>query len=252
MHHPATIYPLPPKRGLPTDFSAPPLPKRLCNFHRPRNLLSLPGELRNQIYRYVLLSDRSFPVQIQFAPLHTAFLRVNKQMYFEASDIFYCENTFRFPAALFAGPPIVWQIMNFYHLPLAKLQTIRSVVLDIPVCFLRGCLPIHRLIFIIQIYAATNNKLRDQVTQNLRRLINFLKAQNYSDLQVQLRFQYPWGEKTSEDHPESYWDPLDSVRCLVGRIKDFHVSVGLLHPVSLDPFVDWLVSIKHHGFLSPF
>lgn len=100
-----------------------------CRCH----FLNLPGEIRNQIYRFALLSERPFAVQLQFAPLDTALLRVNKQIYAEASTIFYHESVFRFPQPLFMGPPILEQLDNFYHLSLAKLRMIRNFILEVPV-----------------------------------------------------------------------------------------------------------------------
>ena len=95
--------------------------------------LELPGEIRNQIYRATLLSTRPFAVQLQFWPRDAALLRVNKQIYVEASSIFYHENMFRFPQPLFLGPPILCQLEMFYKLCPTKLQTLRNIMLDIPV-----------------------------------------------------------------------------------------------------------------------
>lgn len=96
--------------------------------------LSLPGEIRNNIYRYALVSPKTYTVKLQFPPSDTALLRVNRQIYCEASSIFYHENCFRFPQTLFVGGPILERLDRVYHLPPWKLQKMRNFVIDIPVC----------------------------------------------------------------------------------------------------------------------
>lgn len=101
-------------------------------------LLALPGEIRNRIYQFALVAARPFAVQLQWnRPLDTALLRVNRQIFDEAAGIFYAENTFRFPEALFVGAPILQQLQTLYRVSRAKLKMMRSVVLDVPVCFFR-------------------------------------------------------------------------------------------------------------------
>ena len=95
--------------------------------------LALPGEIRNRIYRYALVTSQPFAVQLQFAPLDTALLRVNKEVYAEASSIFYHENAFRFPQALFVGAEILPQLESFYRVSPSRLRTMRNFVLDVPV-----------------------------------------------------------------------------------------------------------------------
>jgi len=102
-------------------------------------LFVLPGETRNQIYRHVLLLDRPFAIQVQPGSRETALLRVNKQIYAEASSIFYHENTFRFPRLLFVGGPILVQLVGFHNLSLISLEMMRTFVLDIPVKNFPSC-----------------------------------------------------------------------------------------------------------------
>ena len=95
--------------------------------------LALPGEIRNKIYRYALVAPKPYAVKLQFAPLDTALLRVNKQIFSEASTIFYHESTFRIPEALFVGAPILRQLEGFYRVDGARLRALRRLVLDVPV-----------------------------------------------------------------------------------------------------------------------
>ena len=110
-----------------------PQPRNKCA--NERNILQLPGEVRNIIYHYALSFDLPFAVKIQFGgPRETALLRVNKQVHREATSIFYHENTFRFPQPLFVGPTqILKQLQGLYHLSATSLQTMRKLELDIPV-----------------------------------------------------------------------------------------------------------------------
>ena len=96
--------------------------------------LALPGEIRNRIYRFVLVAERPFTVQLQWSkPLETALLRVNKQVFEEASSIFYAENAFRFSEALFVGAPILQQLQTLYRISRPRLKMLRNIILDVPV-----------------------------------------------------------------------------------------------------------------------
>ena len=97
-------------------------------------LLALPGEIRNRIYRYVLVKQSPFSIKLQFFPLDAALLRVNKQVYREASGIFYHENVFRFREELFTGAPILRHLESFYRVPEGRLRSMRRVLIDLPVC----------------------------------------------------------------------------------------------------------------------
>ena len=96
--------------------------------------LSLPGEIRNMIYRYALVSPKTYTVKLQFPPSDTALLRVNRQIFREASSIFYHENYFRIPETLFLGGSLLERLDRVYRLPQWKLQKMRNFVIDIPVC----------------------------------------------------------------------------------------------------------------------
>ncbi len=96
-------------------------------------LLALPGEIRNRIYRYVLIKPNPFAVKLQFSPRDTALLQVNKMVYKEASTVFYYENTFRIPESLFLGAPILQHMENFYHVPGWRLKSMKHLIIEIPV-----------------------------------------------------------------------------------------------------------------------
>ena len=96
--------------------------------------LALPGEIRNRIYQFALVTAKPFAVQLQWnRPLDAALLQVNRQIFDEASSIFYAENMFRFPEALFVGAPILQQLQTLYRVSRPTLMMMRSVVLDVPV-----------------------------------------------------------------------------------------------------------------------
>ena len=104
-----------------------------------RSFLTLPGELRNSIYRYALVVGRR-PFALQMPEkLHpesyadTALLRVNKQVFREASTIFYHENTFRITEDLFYGTPILQALEVVHRVSRERLRSLRRIVVDIPV-----------------------------------------------------------------------------------------------------------------------
>ena len=87
-----------------------------------------------------MVTAKPFAVQLQWnRPLDTALLRINKQIFHEASSIFYAENTFRFPEALFVGAPILQQLQTLYRVSRSKLKMMRDVVLDVPVLYSHEC-----------------------------------------------------------------------------------------------------------------
>ena len=102
---------------------------------KPISFLSLPGEIRNIIYRHAFSSPKTYTVNLQFDPSDTALLYVHKQISSEASTIFYHENIFRFPQSLFVRGPILERIKRVYDLPPRILRTMRSFVIEVPVYF---------------------------------------------------------------------------------------------------------------------
>ncbi len=115
------------------------LPLSLQNASPPtRSFLTLPGEIRNEIYRYALVvGRRPFAIQPPERLHHelgaTSLFRVNKQVFWETSTIFYHENTFRITEDLFYGTPILQALEVLHHLSLSRLRSMRCLILDIPV-----------------------------------------------------------------------------------------------------------------------
>ena len=58
---------------------------------------------------------------------------VNKQVFREASTIFYHENTFRITQDMFYGTPILQALEVLHHVSLSRMRSMRSLILDIPV-----------------------------------------------------------------------------------------------------------------------
>ena len=58
---------------------------------------------------------------------------VNKQVFREASTIFYHENTFRITQDLFYGTPILQALEVLHHVSSSRMRSMRSLILDIPV-----------------------------------------------------------------------------------------------------------------------
>ena len=66
-------------------------------------LLRLPPEIRNLIYRYVLIFEKPIRVGLKFRVGDSNLLGTCLQIYEEAVDLFCYENTFVIPEALFVG-----------------------------------------------------------------------------------------------------------------------------------------------------
>ena len=103
-----------------------------------RSFLTLPGELRNEIYRYALVVGRR-PFTLQLPERQRpeqgdkSLFLVNKQVFREASTIFYHENTFRITQDSFYGTPILPALDVLHRVSPARLRSMRSLILDIPV-----------------------------------------------------------------------------------------------------------------------
>jgi hypothetical protein len=61
-----------------------------------QEFLTLPAEIRNIIYRYVLHEDYIYAFDGTLPPSQPGLLQVNRQLRKEASEIYYKENIFRF------------------------------------------------------------------------------------------------------------------------------------------------------------
>lgn len=111
-------------------------PSMACPMQKkPLPFLDLPAEIRNQIYREVLISSRKFTVSRHawFSISNTGLLCASKQIHSEASCFFYKDNIFWFPQHLFHGDPVIEMLQNVYALPSARLMTLKKLVIDIPV-----------------------------------------------------------------------------------------------------------------------
>lgn len=102
----------------------------------PLTLLNIPAEIRNKIYREVLVSSRHFTVTNHPFPerCDTALLCVSKQIHAEAASIFYGESVFEFPSDLLDDTAILASLEHNFALPPIRLTTLRNFIIDIPVC----------------------------------------------------------------------------------------------------------------------
>lgn len=96
--------------------------------------LKLPAEMRNRIYRYSLVFEKPFTVKFRSGPFDTGLLMVCKQIYAEAEPIFYKENAFRFPQAVFAVARSERNLENLFCIPNSRLVAMKNLHLEIPVC----------------------------------------------------------------------------------------------------------------------
>lgn len=123
---------------------------------RPTSFLDLPGEIRNRVYRLSLIFDRPFEVKVPSGSFSMPLLLANKQIYAEASSIFYQENAFeisygvidiygvvdtkgRLPSSKgeFTFIPLrtdlLTKLENIFCLPQWRLATLQHLSVEIPV-----------------------------------------------------------------------------------------------------------------------
>lgn len=162
--------------------------------------LELPGEIRNAIYGLTLISKTRFTLGLfRFQPSMTSILRVNKQIYREASSVFYHENRFRFPASLFVDAPIYKSIQDICGLTAATLQRMKKITLDIPV------------------HGQQHDSIQHlQTSANLDDLWGFIVKNNGSDLDLQINYEITWGE-TYNTVP---WCMIRALLRPFGKIED--------------------------------
>ncbi|KAI9876561.1 MAG: hypothetical protein M1830_006212 [Pleopsidium flavum] len=153
----------------------------------PFPFLTLPPELRNQIYRCALVSSKSFGVGLRFGSYDTSLFGVNRQIFSEASGIFYYENFFRIPQALFVDAPIIPQLANVYNVSRDRLMKLRRLIVELPV------------------YGPRDEELHHkQVCANNADLAAFLSMFNGLGMEIELRLFIAWAEAGSRLDPEWY------------------------------------------------
>ncbi|KAL9130256.1 MAG: hypothetical protein Q9217_001506 [Psora testacea] len=154
------------------DLYGPTSPQRKAH-----SFLDLPAEIRNMIYRYTLVCPEPISIKLKFRVGDTNLLCANKQIFKEATEMFYHENVFEIPEPLFVGAPILEQLENFYHLPRTRLMTMRVLSLKIPV------------------YGPSSDVLlKQQVERNLQSLVFFLHRYGPPDLKVSFTYCLGWAE----------------------------------------------------------
>ncbi|KAI9725083.1 MAG: hypothetical protein M1812_000359 [Candelaria pacifica] len=141
--------------------------------------LSLPPELRNKVYRLLLVSTKTFTVGLRFGSFDTSLLCVNKQIHEEASGIFYEENTFRIPQSLFISCATLDQLRDLYRLPASRLRQLRNLNVEIPVYG-----PYHDQLFY------------QQVVQNVWALTQLLRD-GLTPLKIDVNIVEPWVETSA-------------------------------------------------------
>ncbi len=169
--------------------------------------LRLPPELRNKVYRLLLVSDKTFTVGLRFGSFDTSLLTVNRQIHQEASGIFYEENTFRIPQSLFVGPHILDQLDSLYRLSRSRLAQLRSLIVEIPV------------------YGPYLDHLfYQQVVLNVWTLVRLLRD-GRTPLKIEVNLVEPWVEKAANLQSEYFlanmrpWTSLWMERRLFGAGK---------------------------------
>ena len=102
---------------------------------RPFVFLSLPPEIRNNIYRHLLIHRKPVKLGPSFRIGDTNLLCTNKQIYSEAREIFYHENVFLVPEALFTGNLTILNALEgpLYRLPRSRLASLQRLDVNVPV-----------------------------------------------------------------------------------------------------------------------
>ncbi|KAL9637544.1 MAG: hypothetical protein Q9164_002133, partial [Protoblastenia rupestris] len=109
------------------NFFEPTPPQR-----KPLLFLDLPGEIRNIIYRFTLISAKAISIKLRFEVGYTNLLCANKQIFNEAREIFHHENIFQIPESLFVGAAILDQFDTLYRVPRTTLMTMRILSVQVP------------------------------------------------------------------------------------------------------------------------
>ena len=212
---------------LPLPFVAPEYHAYL-QFLRGRtfNILGLPAEIRNKIYRYTL-TGKIFTVKLQFKPFDTSLMRVNKQIYRETSSLFYYENSFRIPQSLFVGAPILDQLEKFYHLPRQRLSIMKRLLIDIPVHGPRSL-----------------SHLKAETKENVDTLAMFLSKNRKWEREIKIELNIVWGEERRRLTLLDYLDLIEPWvdEDVIDDLVEGNIEMSLqVHPIYLDAWVDLLV-----------
>ena len=138
--------------------------------------LDLPGELRNKIYRMCLVGPSQYTVNLRFPPrTASSLLCVSKQVFLEASSIFYAENVFRFPATLFTSSSAPNMIEQVCGIRPETLQMMKRFILHIP---------IHGF--------QHDDRVRQLTSCNLDSILGFIYQWNGNKLLIRLNYELAW------------------------------------------------------------
>ncbi|KAK0831457.1 hypothetical protein LTR73_002839 [Friedmanniomyces endolithicus] len=94
--------------------------------------LRIPGELRNEIYRYALLEDDTIKINKHTKPAQPGVLQTNRQLRKEAGDIYYHENTFLFGISHFEASIYVSPIYSLADPDQTRHRSLQKVTLIHP------------------------------------------------------------------------------------------------------------------------
>ena len=214
------------------------------------SLLQIPGEIRNHIYQYALVKSKPFTVKMQFNPHETALFRVNKQIYEEASTIFYHHNIFEFPQALFDSHPILEKLEDFIRLPTWRLATLKNFKIDVPVSLnenksLFSTGSIHLIKKKLQVYHFDDApELASAVACNNRDFALFIEHYGSPNLKVQVDVGVAAFLDDSRLKGSDYWNvicPWSLVQNKVLADGGTFEIIMRLHPQCLDQAVMNLV-----------
>ena len=130
----SSVYPYPASTASNSGWASLPAPHPQQQFES-FPFLRLPSEIRNVIYRQVLVKQRMLRVKApydRFLPI-TGLLCVSKQVHHEASSIFYQENRFLLPEHLFSEESILQSLARTHCLPPHTLMTLKDLEIHITV-----------------------------------------------------------------------------------------------------------------------
>ena len=210
----------------PSPFLVGSAPLYYISDDRPFPFLTLPGELRNKIYRMCLVGPSIYTLNLRFPPRRaSSLLCVNKQVYHEAAPIFYAENVFRLPPMMFTSNSLPVMLEGVCQIHQETFRMMKRFILDIPI----------------------HGKLHDPeqidlVSFNLDQILGFILSFNGDKLLIQLNYKLAWPVSFQPGSWATTIRLLRSFRQFVEE-KKVRVEVNLEVPYQhLEASMDILVS----------
>ena len=189
------------------------------------------------IYRLCLVGQGPSVVHLRYGRQQPSLLVANKQIFLEASSMFYSGKTFHFSSELFEDNSILSWLRNTYGLIAANTGVLSSTILDVPFSSknVAGCLD-------------------EKVCKNIFSLLQFALEHNTHSLKIQIYPIYPSRSGSSDGVTKTFVEKdITGLSCMFEVMDTFmnalssHLRYGKNFGEKFrEPILDWAEEIVRY------